>query len=115
MVTDPAWTSAPVDFRTGWVRFVEDWKAFFKRNEGFVARTFADVYDDTKVYEQHLQAWRERWAKLGGKPSAPPSPEADHHLSLPLPSPDAIRTTAVGIGVLAAVAVGIYLLGSRSR
>jgi hypothetical protein len=115
IVTDPVWISAPVDFRTGWARFIEDWKAFFKRNEGFLARTFADVYDDAKVYEQHLQAWRERWAKLGGKPSAPPSPGANHMLSLPLPSPDALGTTAWGLGALAAVVAGFYLFGSRSR
>ena len=80
-----------------------------------MARTFADVYDDTKVYEQHLKAWRERWAKLGGKPIAPPSPEADHNLRSPLPTPEGVGSAALGIGVLAAVLAGLYVVGGRSR
>jgi hypothetical protein len=71
LVNDPKWGTAPVDFRAGWPRFVEDWKAFYKRNEGFFERTFADVYDDTKVYEEHLHGWRARGedSRAGVSPS----------------------------------------------
>jgi hypothetical protein len=116
MTTDPAWRTAPVDFQTGWVRFLQDWKEFFKRNEGFVSRTFADVWDDTKVYDQHVREWRERWTQLGGKPSAPASPEADHSLSgPPVPSPEGIGGAALGVGALVAVIAGIYLAGRLTR
>jgi hypothetical protein len=111
ILIDPAWVTAPPDFQTGWGRFVKDWKEFFKANQGFVSRTFADVYDDTKVYEQHLKAWRERWTRIGGRtPAAPPSPEADHNLSGPSGETiGAVGTAAVSLGVLAAVLGGLYL------
>ena len=116
MVMDPAWTTAPLDFRAGWARFREDWKAFYKRNDGFLHRTCADVYDDTTVYEQHLKEWRERWVKLGGKPSAPASPEANHSLSLPsLPSLEGIGGSALALSALVAVIAGIYLAGRFTR
>jgi hypothetical protein len=116
MVTDAAWRTAPLDFRTGWVRFLQDWKSFYKRNEGFFSRTFADVYDDTKVYEQHVKEWRERWVKLGGRPSAPATPEADHNLSLPsLPSPEAVGGAALGLGALVAAVAGIYFASRFAR
>jgi hypothetical protein len=115
LVNDPKWATAPVDFRAGWPRFREDWKAFYKRNEGFFERTFADVYDDTKVYEEHLHGWRARWAELGGRTAAPASPRADHTVSTPsLPSGEGVKDAAMGLGVLAAVAAGaLLLLGGR--
>ena len=115
LVNNPKWATAPADFRAGWPRFVEDWKAFYKRNEGFFKRTFADVYDDTKVYEEHLYGWRARWTELGGRTAAPASPRAEHMVSTSsLPTGEGIKDAATGLGVLAAVAAGaLLLLGSR--
>jgi hypothetical protein len=111
MNTDAAWRTAPADFQSGWARFVQDWKAFYKRNEGFVARTFADVYDDTKVYEQHLKEWRERWMALGGKPAAAALPEAVHNLPVPtMPSAKEIGDASLGLAALVAVVAGVYFV-----
>lgn len=115
---DPKWEGAPYDFKDGWKGFYDMWKAFYQRNTtgftgGWVARTGADVYDDTVAYEKQLGEWRAKWEALGGKPNTPPLVTSNHSLSVPS-LPDAATTKGIGMAFMgAAVLLGVGVFALR--
>ena len=56
----------PGAMRLGFLRFLSDWKTFFKEHEGFLDRLSGSVADTTERYETDAVAWRKALAPFLG-------------------------------------------------
>jgi hypothetical protein len=85
----------PENFRDGFIAFVREWRAFYDEHSTGVgawwSRGTTATYNKVLEYRELAMGWRDRFVKLGGKPS-----------SIPLPKPRefSIWPYAIGAGIV---------------
>lgn len=98
----------PQQLRDNWNKFTTDWNAFYKDSKGSI---WGGTVTRAEDYRKRLVEWRDRVAKYTQVTSPPVHVEPRSELEQSLTR----MTTGMGIGALAAIAVGLWLMHKYRR
>lgn len=99
-------SDAQIDDRTrsAYASFWREWEQFYAANKGWGSRMLNETAGKVQEYQRRLDAWRKKFAALGGKLTAPGL----------IPPPPRLSKLPIILGI-AAIGGGVVYLATRNR